>query len=87
MFFLYPDPHFKKAKYKWRIINNQLLAEYAYSLKIGVMKNPTGKNCLEIAITDTLFFLQGFCLHGYRCGRFACLDEDSLCRVSFIRTS
>jgi len=35
MFFLYPDPHFKKAKYKWRIINNQLLAEYAYSLKIG----------------------------------------------------
>jgi tRNA (guanine-N7-)-methyltransferase len=38
MFFLYPDPHFKKAKYKWRIINNELLAEYAYSLKIGVNK-------------------------------------------------
>lgn len=36
MFFLYPDPHFKKSKYKWRIINNQLLAEYAYILKIGV---------------------------------------------------
>jgi tRNA (guanine-N7-)-methyltransferase len=35
MFFLYPDPHFKKSKYKWRIINNQLLAEYAYALKIG----------------------------------------------------
>ena len=35
MFFLYPDPHFKKCKYKWRIINNQLLAEYAYTLKIG----------------------------------------------------
>ena len=30
------DPHFKKAKYKWRIINNQLLAEYAYVMKIGV---------------------------------------------------
>ena len=29
MFFLYPDPHFKKAKYKWRIINQGLLSEYA----------------------------------------------------------
>ncbi|KAJ9575080.1 hypothetical protein L9F63_007741, partial [Diploptera punctata] len=32
MFFLYPDPHFKKAKHKWRIINTNLLAEYAYIL-------------------------------------------------------
>ncbi|XP_057654032.1 tRNA (guanine-N(7)-)-methyltransferase [Diorhabda carinulata] len=32
MFFLYPDPHFKKAKHKWRIINRCLLAEYAYVL-------------------------------------------------------
>ncbi|OXU25974.1 hypothetical protein TSAR_009293 [Trichomalopsis sarcophagae] len=32
MFFLYPDPHFKKAKHKWRIINKCLLAEYAYIL-------------------------------------------------------
>lgn len=32
MFFLYPDPHFKKAKHKWRIINQSLLAEYAYVL-------------------------------------------------------
>ena len=36
MFFLYPDPHFKKAKHKWRIINKTLLAEYAYVLAIGV---------------------------------------------------
>merc|ERR1712051_119117 len=33
MFFLFPDPHFKKAKHKWRIINETLLAEYAYVLK------------------------------------------------------
>ncbi|XP_017769368.1 PREDICTED: tRNA (guanine-N(7)-)-methyltransferase [Nicrophorus vespilloides] len=33
MFFLYPDPHFKKAKHKWRIINKTLLAEYAYVLR------------------------------------------------------
>ncbi len=35
MFFLYPDPHFKKSKFKHRIINNQLLAEYAYAMEIG----------------------------------------------------
>lgn len=35
MFFLYPDPHFKKAKHKWRIINKTLLAEYAFALGVG----------------------------------------------------
>ena len=35
MFFLFPDPHFKKAKHKWRIINDTLLAEYAYVLRVG----------------------------------------------------
>ncbi|EEC00549.1 tRNA (guanine-N(7)-)-methyltransferase, putative, partial [Ixodes scapularis] len=34
MFFLFPDPHFKKQKHKWRIISRQLLAEYAYVLRI-----------------------------------------------------
>lgn len=36
MFFLYPDPHFKKSKHRWRIISPNLLAEYAYVLKEGV---------------------------------------------------
>lgn len=36
MFFLYPDPHFKKSKHRWRIISKSLLAEYAYVLKEGV---------------------------------------------------
>lgn len=36
MFFLFPDPHFKKSKHKWRIINETLIAEYAYVLKVGV---------------------------------------------------
>lgn len=36
MFFLYPDPHFKKAKFKRRIINPVLLSEYAYVLQKGV---------------------------------------------------
>ncbi|KAJ3030627.1 UNVERIFIED_CONTAM: tRNA (guanine-N(7)-)-methyltransferase (tRNA(m7G46)-methyltransferase) [Siphonaria sp. JEL0065] len=33
MFFLFPDPHFKKKKHKARIITPQLVAEYAYVLK------------------------------------------------------
>ncbi|XP_043258198.1 tRNA (guanine-N(7)-)-methyltransferase isoform X1 [Colletes latitarsis] len=37
MFFLYPDPHFKKSKHKWRIINRTLLAEYAYVLAEGAI--------------------------------------------------
>lgn len=36
IFFLYPDPHFKRAKHKWRIINPALLSEYAYVLRSGV---------------------------------------------------
>nr|CAG4648178.1 EOG090X0BSB [Moina brachiata]SVE93214.1 EOG090X0BSB [Moina brachiata] len=35
IFFLFPDPHFKKSKHKWRIINETLLAEYAYALAEG----------------------------------------------------
>ena len=35
MFFLFPDPHFKKTKHKWRIINQSLLAEYSYVLREG----------------------------------------------------
>lgn len=37
MFFLFPDPHFKKTKYKWRIINDALLAEYAYVCALGAI--------------------------------------------------
>jgi len=33
IFFLFPDPHFKKAKHKWRIVSQTLLAEYAYVLR------------------------------------------------------
>ncbi|KAL3320137.1 tRNA (guanine-N(7)-)-methyltransferase [Cichlidogyrus casuarinus] len=35
LFFLYPDPHFKKGKHKWRIITKQLLDMYAYVLATG----------------------------------------------------
>jgi len=35
MFFLFPDPHFKKTKHKWRIISDTLLAVYAFVLRVG----------------------------------------------------
>ncbi|KAJ6237988.1 tRNA (guanine-n(7)-)-methyltransferase [Anaeramoeba flamelloides] len=35
IFFLFPDPEFKKRKIKWRIISQELLAEYAYFMKSG----------------------------------------------------
>lgn len=38
IFFLFPDPHFKKANHRRRIINPTLLSEYAFFLdpKIGI---------------------------------------------------
>ncbi|KAK8887677.1 tRNA (guanine-N(7)-)-methyltransferase (tRNA(m7G46)-methyltransferase) [Tritrichomonas musculus] len=33
IFVLFPDPHFKKRKMKWRIISPQLMDEYAYIMK------------------------------------------------------
>lgn len=35
MFFLFPDPHFKRKKHKARIISQTLLSEYAYVLRPG----------------------------------------------------
>lgn len=35
LFFLFADPHFKEKNHRRRIVNRQLLAEYAYVLKIG----------------------------------------------------
>lgn len=35
MFILFPDPHFKTRKAKWRIISPQLMDEYAFITKSG----------------------------------------------------
>eukprot|EP00741_Cyanophora_paradoxa_P025066 tig00000342_g24194.t1 len=35
IFFLFPDPHFKKSNHRRRIISPSLLSEYAYLLKPG----------------------------------------------------
>eukprot|EP01102_Stenamoeba_stenopodia_P009713 TRINITY_DN2874_c0_g1_i2.p1 TRINITY_DN2874_c0_g1~~TRINITY_DN2874_c0_g1_i2.p1 ORF type:complete len:170 (+),score=32.19 TRINITY_DN2874_c0_g1_i2:390-899(+) len=37
IFFLFPDPHFKKSNHRRRIISEGLLAEYAYVLSEGGM--------------------------------------------------
>ena len=52
MFFLFPDPHFKKTKHKWRIVNSFILAEYAYFLEEGGVVY-TGRCCLS----QKLFFV------------------------------
>eukprot|EP00656_Telonema_subtile_P029915 TRINITY_DN3296_c0_g1_i2.p1 TRINITY_DN3296_c0_g1~~TRINITY_DN3296_c0_g1_i2.p1 ORF type:complete len:127 (-),score=38.41 TRINITY_DN3296_c0_g1_i2:166-546(-) len=35
MFFCFPDPHFKRANHRRRIISPALLAEYAFALREG----------------------------------------------------
>jgi len=35
MFFLFPDPHFKRSKYRLRVINPLFLDYYAYAIKEG----------------------------------------------------
>jgi tRNA (guanine-N7-)-methyltransferase len=35
IFVLFPDPHFKKKKIKWRIISIPLISQYAYFMKTG----------------------------------------------------
>lgn len=47
MFFLFPDPHFKRTKHKWRIISPTLLAEYAYVLRVGVRLGRLGSHWRE----------------------------------------
>jgi tRNA (guanine-N7-)-methyltransferase len=37
IFELFPDPHFKKRKEKWRIISPQLMDEYAFVMKEGAL--------------------------------------------------
>ena len=55
MFFLFPDPHFKKQKHKWRIISQQLLSEYAYCLSVnGLVYIATDVQQLYDWMTDHL---------------------------------
>ena len=80
MFFLFPDPHFKKTKHKWRIIkytstdslvshltmpSENLLAEYAYVLAEGVWPAPS----VPRSVTRT-----GHSLHDHGCRGSASLD-------------
>lgn len=50
MFFLFPDPHFKRTKHKWRIISPTLLAEYAYVLRVGVSEEGDAVDSLPGAL-------------------------------------
>ncbi|XP_069672919.1 tRNA (guanine-N(7)-)-methyltransferase isoform X1 [Periplaneta americana] len=69
MFFLYPDPHFKKAKHKWRIINKCLLAEYAYIL---------AENAVVYTVTDVQDLHEWMVQHFVEHPLFVRIGEDEL---------
>ncbi|XP_062541419.1 tRNA (guanine-N(7)-)-methyltransferase [Armigeres subalbatus] len=69
MFFLYPDPHFKKAKHKWRIINSALLSEYSYVLRQGG---------LIYTITDVKDLHEWMCKHIEQHPAFVRLTDDEV---------
>lgn len=69
MFFLFPDPHFKRAKHKWRIINSSLLAEYAYVLRQGG---------LVYTVTDVKDLHDWMVHHFTEHPLFVCVTEDEL---------
>eukprot|EP01112_Ceratiomyxa_fruticulosa_P022500 TRINITY_DN824_c0_g1_i4.p1 TRINITY_DN824_c0_g1~~TRINITY_DN824_c0_g1_i4.p1 ORF type:complete len:381 (+),score=93.36 TRINITY_DN824_c0_g1_i4:83-1144(+) len=55
IFFLFPDPHFKRSNHKRRIISQQLLAEYAYILAPGgIIYTITDVEELHIWMADHL---------------------------------
>lgn len=69
MFFLFPDPHFKKTKHKWRIINDALLAEYAYVCAI---------EAIVYVATDVKDLFDWMVEHLGRHPLFQRLDEEEL---------
>lgn len=63
IFFLYPDPHFKRSKHKWRIISQPLLTEYSYVLRPGVS---SAIYCIYLVLICVIFRLLGNHLYDYR---------------------
>lgn len=87
MFFLYPDPHFKKSKHKWRIINSTLLAEYAYVLAETVLisfRNFTFINLCAIVIHFSFPWISGLSVHGNGRWRVAPMDGEAFYGTSIV---
>ncbi|KAI6208345.1 TRNA (guanine-N(7)-)-methyltransferase [Aphelenchoides besseyi] len=69
MFFLYPDPHFKRSKIKWRIISIPLIAQYAYVMKTGG---------LLYTVTDVLQYHE-WILENFACSKlFTRVSDEEL---------
>ncbi|XP_025414832.1 tRNA (guanine-N(7)-)-methyltransferase [Sipha flava] len=69
MFFLYPDPHFKKSKHKWRIINDTTLSEYAYVL---------AEEALVYTVTDVKDLHDWMVQHFSKHGLFKRVEDNKL---------
>lgn len=74
MFFMYPDPHFKKSKHKWRIINQALLTEYSYVLRPGGM---------IYTITDVKDLHEWIVKHMDEHPLYERIGEEELVRIAF----
>ena len=68
MFFLFPDPHFKEKKHKWRIISETLLAVYAYVLK---------ENGIVYTVTDVFELHEWMAKHFLSHPLFEPIDSQS----------
>ena len=69
MFICFADPHFKKVNHRRRIINQQLLTDYAYILK------PEGR---IYEVTDVKDLHDWNCMHLDRHPMFEKIPEDKL---------
>jgi tRNA (guanine-N7-)-methyltransferase len=67
MFICFADPHFKKVNHRRRIINQQLLTDYAYILK------PEGR---IYEVTDVKDLHDWNCMHLDRHPMFEKIPED-----------
>ncbi|XP_049816917.1 tRNA (guanine-N(7)-)-methyltransferase [Schistocerca nitens] len=77
MFFLYPDPHFKKSKHKWRIINKTLLAEYAYVLAVDITMFSSFQ-AVVYTVTDVRDLHEWMVLHFTEHPLFVRLSDDDI---------
>ncbi|XP_036255691.1 tRNA (guanine-N(7)-)-methyltransferase isoform X1 [Molothrus ater] len=78
LFFLFPDPHFKRTKHKWRIISPAMLAEYGFVLRPGglvytvVLGYTQFWGTLSFGVQGLVYTVFGFGVHCFGVPRAWC---------------
>jgi tRNA (guanine-N7-)-methyltransferase len=75
IFFIHPDPHFKKANYRKRIISYELLSDYAYVLREGGILH---------TVTDVLELHEWMVEHLSKHPLFDRLSEEECAKDEFL---